>query len=482
LRDAIPAWLRSGKKWVASLSLACLLLISFSTLLLSNPADDNRISIYSKVANYSLPVLERNKLEYVGLLETLEPLGAVSARASGKSWKLRYKEVECGFTAGKKQAGIGNSGFDLSANFLLENGRGLVPLSGLPSLLSRILGGPVTLNQSARRLFVGNVAVHFTAQVSGAATPGLVMNFTSPVNPTIATEPGKLRMVFTRDAVVAPGSQTLTFNSKLIPSATFVENNGTAEIVVHATSPVLATFGNDGRTITIAPPSNPTTQNPVPLPGTPLPGVSSSTARPSPPATPQYAVIIDAAHGGTERGAVLSDQLAEKDVTLALARTLRHQLEVRGFSARLLRDGDSTLTADQRAGMTNSSEPAIYVCLHATSQGRGVRLYTAVASATATNKGPFVDWNGAQAPFSILSRLAEDSVATELRNKQVPVRELAAALRPLTNIAAAATAIEVASTSGDVNQLNASAYQELVMGAVAGGIANIRERLLAQRK
>ena len=79
-----------------------------------------------------------------------------------------------------------------------------MPLSGLSNLLSRILGGPVTFNPSSRRLFVGNVAVHFTAQVSNTAPSKLIMNFTAPVNPTIATEPGKLRMTFSHDPVVAP--------------------------------------------------------------------------------------------------------------------------------------------------------------------------------------------------------------------------------------------------------------------------------------
>ena len=39
------------------------------------------------------------------------------------------------------------------------------------------------------------------------------------MNPSIATEPGTLRMTFAREPVVAPASPTLTFGSKAIPSA-----------------------------------------------------------------------------------------------------------------------------------------------------------------------------------------------------------------------------------------------------------------------
>src|SRR5271167_3237947 len=93
------------------------LLAIASVVLLSGSAEDRRVSIYSTVANYSLPVVERNRLDYVGLLEVLEPLGTVSARANGDHWRLRYNGADAEFTAGKRGARIGNTKFDLSANF-----------------------------------------------------------------------------------------------------------------------------------------------------------------------------------------------------------------------------------------------------------------------------------------------------------------------------------------------------------------------------
>ena len=94
----------------------------------------------------------------------------------------------------------------------------------------------------------------------------------------------------------------------------------------------------------------------------------------------QYFVVVDASHGGDERGAALSDQLAEKDVTLAFGLRLRQQLQAHGLTTLMLREGDTTMSLDQRANMTNAAHPAIYICLHAASQGSGVRLYTALAA------------------------------------------------------------------------------------------------------
>src|SRR5271170_6178721 len=451
-----------------------------SALLVYSAPEEKRVSIYSNAANYSLPVLERNGDEYVGLLELFEPLGAVSAKTSGPHWKFHYYDVESEFTAGKTRARIHGSDYDLPSNFLLDNQRGLVPLSCLGTLLPRILGGPVTFNQNSRRLFIGNVAIHFTAQVSKTTPPKLVMNFTAPVNPTIATQPGELRMAFNHEAVVAPGSQALTFDSKIIPSASFQESNGAADVVIAATVPLMVSFTNNGRTIIIEPVPQAATpsQSPTPVPrpptnaGTPVPASGTTT-----PAIRHYFAVIDPSHGGDERGASLTDQLAEKDVTLALARRLRQELETRGLATLLLRDGDATLSLDQRASLTNSAHPAIYICLHAASQGKGVRVYTALVPAEVENRGPFLSWDAAQAAFQLTSRSAEVNLVKDLQDKQIPARALIAALRPLNNISTTAIAVEVAPPSDDVSQLNSPAYQQLIASAVAAGVASFRDRL-----
>ncbi len=459
------------------------LLTMASVVLLSGSPEEKRVSIYSTIANYSLAVVERNKVDYVGLLEVLEPLGTVSARVNGDHWRLRYNDTDVEFTANGRGARARGTDFYLSANFVREGGRGLVPLTDLSSLLSRILGGPVTFNPSARRLFVGNVAVHFTAQVSNSGPPKLIMNFTSPVNPTLATEPGRLRMTFRHDAVVAPSSPKLTFNSTAITSASFLESNGEAEVVITASVPVLASFSNNGRTITVEPPPSAATAAQIAPAVAPAPPVGPAIVTNAPvPAAIQYFAVVDASHGGDERGAALTEQLAEKDVTLAFARLLRQELDNRGLRTLLVRDADTTLTLDQRAAMTNSAAPAIYLSVHAASQGTGVRLYTGLTASGGENIGAFVDWDTAQAPFQALSDAAATSVAAALHGKQLAVRTLMAPLRPLNNIATAAVAIEIAPPAGDVAKLNSAAYQQPIAAAVAAGVADARDRLQAARK
>ena len=465
-----------------TLAIAALVLCAAALLVFGGP-DEKRISIYSTAANYSLPVLSRYGQDYVGLLEILEPLGSVNSKTDSGRWKLRYNKVQGEFAGGTRRCRIAGRDFDLAGNFLLENGRGLLPLASLSTLLPQFLGGPVSFHETSRRLFVGDVAVHFTAQVKGSPA-ALVMDFSSPVNPSIATEPGKLRMVFTHEPLVPPGAQTLTFNNSATPSVRYDEANGAAEITVSGTVPLFAKFTNDGRTITVtAAPEAAKQSSAPPVPAqTPVPATTASVPAAASITGPRrYFAVVDASHGGAERGAALTAQMAEKDVTLSFARRLRQELENRGLSTLLVRDGDITIGVDQRASMANSAHPAIYICLHASSVGSGVRIYTALVPNVADARGPFLTWETAQAPFRATSQSAAAGLSAALERTQVPVRNLVAPLGPLANVIAPAVGVEVAPPATDVSELNSTAYQQVICTSLAAGLASMRDKLEAGR-
>ncbi len=469
-----------------------LLVVAFgSALRLADGASDQKvISVYSPVANYSLSLVERDGMDYVSLLEILEPLGKVSPRVDGQNWRLRFNGMDGVFRNGSARVHVHGRNIDLPAPFLLDNARGLVPVDSVVSVLPAWLGIPVVFHSAARRLFIREGGTTYSAQLGNGTSPKLVLNFTSPVNPQIATEPGKLRMTFTRDPVIASGPPTVSFNATSISSASFVETNGAAQITITGGVPLLASFGNDGRTITIAPAPSaaPARQaatrippaNSQPQAAPPTAAAGSTAAAPQPaPSQPVFAVI-DASHGGTETGATLSNTLLEKDVTLAFARQLRQEFESKGFSQLLVRDRDITLTSDQRAMAANAARPALYISIHASSDGKGARLYTPLLFATAEDNGLFVAWDHAQTSFLESSQLAAVSIAAEL-GKGLPTRIIPAALRPLGNIVAPAVALEIAPRNGATADLTATDYQQQVAASVVAGIAAVRDRLGAGR-
>jgi N-acetylmuramoyl-L-alanine amidase len=216
-------------------------------------------------------------------------------------------------------------------------------------------------------------------------------------------------------------------------------------------------------------------------------GQNSPTVAPpasQPPASTQAApvqralvIMIDPAHGGSELGAALNEAIPEKDVTLAIARRLREQLVSRGIRAVLLRDSDATLSTDQRAQIVNAAHPALYVAIHATSQGRGMRIYTAMLPASGDNSGPFVDWETAQSAVLSRSRLVQDQIAATIQKTGFPLRSLIAPLRPLNNVTVPALAVELAPTTGNVLQLASVDYAQMVTAALASSIAAIRGKL-----
>jgi N-acetylmuramoyl-L-alanine amidase len=461
----------------APIFLSILLLIAVGVR--SAPAEKH-LSVYSSVANYSVPIVQRQGHDYVGLLELLEPLGTVSAKSDGLHWHLHYNNILGEFTADKNRARVQGRDADLTAKFLLENGRGLIPLASVNSLLPRFLGGPANLHEESNRLFIGNVGTHFTASVAPADPTRLVFQFSSPVNPSVAAEPGKLHLNFVREPVIAPASPTLTFSSKTIPSATYTEGNGAAEITVNTSVPLMASFSNEGRTLTLTPARTQVAANSTAKPITP----GSQTPQAAQPPTSasgttrRYFVVVDASHGGSDRGEALSASLAEKDVTLAFARRLRQELDSRGLATLVLRDSDANLSLDDRAFSANTTHPAVYIALHAASSGHGVRIYTTLLPyGQSDDHGPFRSWPTAQAPSMGLSQVAAASVAQALKRGQITVRSLTAPLRPLNNIVTAAIAVEVAPPASDVSALWAPDYQQLIASAVANGIVAVRGQL-----
>jgi len=465
------------EKWGTRILLVAL----FASGLVLFAAPDKHLSVYSVAANYSLPLTQRDNRDYVGLLELLEPLGRVSAKSEGSKWRLKYNNVEGEFQSGKNKAKVQGRDADLGAKFYIENNRGLVPVSALSSLLPRILGGPVNLHEESGRLFVGGVATHFTASLTSQNPPRLVFNFTAPVNPLITNEPGALRMTFSHEPVVAPASPTLTFGNKAIASANYSEGSGNAVVTVNATIPVMASFSNNGRTVTIAPTAAPGVEQTSPAaatPGTPAPAQQTAVPAVAAAQIPRrYFAVVDASHGGDDHGEALGGALVEKDVTVALARSLRQELESRGITTLVLRDSDANLSLDQRAIFTNADHAAIYIALHAGSSGHGVRVYTALLPYAEDDRGPFRAWDIAQRTALTLSRTAASAVTAELQKRQIPVRNFPAPLRPLNNLIGAAIAVEVAPQGSDVNQLTAPDYQQLVTSAVATAIAANRDQL-----
>lgn len=82
-------------------------------------------------------------------------------------------------------------------------------------------------------------------------------------------------------------------------------------------------------------------------------------------------VIIDAGHGGFDRGGVPGQRISEKDKTLDVALRLAAVLRASGFRTVLTRSGDYFVTLPGRVAIANSYRNAIFVSVHFNCATRG---------------------------------------------------------------------------------------------------------------
>lgn len=482
----MPRFDRNLCLWLALCFSAFLLLVVLS--LRNAPVQAQtapaQITIYSPQTSYSVSLLDVKGQPYIGLVEVLEPLGQLDAKPDGRKYKLRFTPPggcpeESQFTDGKDKGKVRGEGYKLPANFVLQNGRGYVPLSATSSLLAKLLSTQVEFHPAGRRLFVGVSPDRFTLEMRPGNPSRLLVGFSSPVNPTIDTEPGRVRLTFRREPVVAAGPDKVTYTDPPITGASFSEHDGIAELDITGTAALMANFADGGKTIIVtgapAPPPPVAEQAPAPQPA--LPGTPAAAPQPRQPAAPRFLVLIDPAHGGADIGAAITPSLPEKDVVLALARRVQRELNSRGIAAGLLRNSDVAIALDQRAVSANAARPALYVALHAANTGRGVHVFTELLPAANASPQSFLPWDTAQAAFLDLSGTVAGSVAAELENRKLPNATLFAPLRPMNSIAAPAVAVEIAPPSENVEEIASAAYQEQVAQSIAAGIAAVRSKL-----
>ena len=90
-------------------------------------------------------------------------------------------------------------------------------------------------------------------------------------------------------------------------------------------------------------------------------------------------VVIDAGHGGYDRGGIPGQRIAEKDMTLDVAQRLKNVLSASGYRVVMTRSTDVFVPLGGRVAIANSYRNAIFVCIHFNATGRsgasGIETY-----------------------------------------------------------------------------------------------------------
>jgi len=90
-------------------------------------------------------------------------------------------------------------------------------------------------------------------------------------------------------------------------------------------------------------------------------------------------VVIDAGHGGYDRGGIPGQRVAEKDMTLDVAQRLKRVLAASGYRVVMTRDSDVFVSLGGRVAIANSYPNGLFVCIHFNSANRmgagGIETY-----------------------------------------------------------------------------------------------------------
>jgi N-acetylmuramoyl-L-alanine amidase len=94
---------------------------------------------------------------------------------------------------------------------------------------------------------------------------------------------------------------------------------------------------------------------------------------------PSTTVVIDAGHGGHDRGGIAGQRVDEKTMNLDVSLRLRSVLQSYGYRVVMTRDSDVFIPLGTRVAIANSYRNAIFVCIHFNATSRrsasGIETY-----------------------------------------------------------------------------------------------------------
>jgi N-acetylmuramoyl-L-alanine amidase len=187
-------------------------------------------------------------------------------------------------------------------------------------------------------------------------------------------------------------------------------------------------------------------------------------------------VVLDAAHGGSDLGATLSNGQPEKSLTLALSVKLRSLLTARGFKVVTTRESDIAVDSNRRAEIANQAQAQACLSLHASESGFGVHLFDSSLSPVQSTR--FVAWKTAQAAWVTRSLSLTGVLNSSLQHAGMAVTLSRIALPTVDSMTCPAVVVEVApGASGQGSSASALSdqnYQSRIAEALAAALVEWR--------
>jgi N-acetylmuramoyl-L-alanine amidase len=257
----------------------------------------------------------------------------------------------------------------LPSDVLRENNRWLVPVEFLSLGLTKLTGTEFRYRPGTSRVFAGNVdapVLEMSALTQGPITR-ITLRCSVPITLETKREDTTKAIVTLSRTPLDPTRERFDHRDRLLRSVAFDDSDGESKLLLDITREVadlrVTPADNNriyfidllrtGESVSAAPP--------------PPVADSTSTSKPDVIAGEHKVrvVVIDPGHGGLDTGAK-SNNLAEKDFTITLARKLRPVLQSRlGATVLLTRDSDMGMDNEARSAVANNNQANLFISLHA---------------------------------------------------------------------------------------------------------------------
>jgi N-acetylmuramoyl-L-alanine amidase len=433
-----------------------------------------------------------NRITYLPLREIVEFLGLPYTDALAlETLTIRSGNSRLVVTKNSGLISINDQIVLLASPILRENNRWLAPIDFLSQGLTRLTGAEFRHRSGTSRIFAG-----------GVEAPELVMNAQSlgPITRLTIRTGAAVDMDLRRDdqasratlviegSPVDPLRESLDHKDRLVRAITFDDSDGTPKINLDVTEEVgdikltatdnnrifFVDFTRKGEPVTAAAPGE----------------TAAPRVDPAQPRRQVRVIVIDPGHGGEDSGAA-DASVAEKDLTLTLARKLRSALQTRlGATVLLTRDSDIAMDSEARSAVANNNQANLFVSLHAgysaNERESGSSIFVMqenFGEAFATTSSPrgqlFLPWYLGYRVSRQASLRAAGILQEEL-TKLIPAWEFPVRNAPLAVLSSAtmpSLMLEVGNLNNPVNAqtMIEPGFQNRLVGAIADAVQRFSE-------
>jgi N-acetylmuramoyl-L-alanine amidase len=469
------------------------------------------VRLLSREGARTLPTVTLNNQEYV-VLDDLAQAFSITSRedqlAGGVTLTVGARTIIV--TPDQPVVSVAGRLVSLTQAPVRQGNRWLLPLEFLSRALGPALDTRIEVRRASRLVLVGDLRVPRVVGRVDAGPAGSTITFdvTPPTAARVVVDAGRLVATFEADSLdltlpaVAPADflQSLQAEGPVSIRVTTGPKFG-----VHRATTSQPDANSSRLVIELLPPSTEAPAGAAPTsPAAPAPVPSDLPTLQIVPSAPGVrTIVIDAGHGGDERGAAGARGTLEKDVTLSIARRLRTLIESRlGLRVFMTRDDDRMLTLDERSAYANSQKADVFVSIHANAALRptikGAEVFYLSLGQVASNMLPqptsaatvlptlgggvrtidLIPWDAAQARYvdqsAVLANLVEQAMRGRVEMspravQQAPFRVLVGA-----NMPAVLVEVGYLSNAEQEQALAGGGYQDRIAQALFDGVSAYR--------